>query len=103
MNSDILTTLEAAQYVRLGKPTLERARVTGEGPRYAKLGGAVRYRRADLDDWLASRLVASTSANTPSQPRLFRAAARNPVPLSTKQSDKPTNLNNSLPTTGGQS
>lgn len=103
MNSDILTTLEAAQYVRLGKPTLERARVTGEGPRYAKLGGAVRYRRADLDDWLASRLVASTSANSPSQPRLFRTAARDPVPLSTKQGHKPTNLNDSLPTTGGQS
>jgi excisionase family DNA binding protein len=63
MNSDILTTLEAAQYVRLGKPTLDKARVTGGGPRYAKLGGAVRYRRADLDDWLASRIVASTSAN----------------------------------------
>ena len=63
MDHDILTTLEAAQYVRLGKPTLERARVTGEGPRYAKLGGAVRYRRADLDAWLESRIVASTSAS----------------------------------------
>ena len=61
--ADILTTLEAAQYVRLGKPTLERARVTGEGPRYAKLGGAVRYRRADLDAWLSSRIVSSTSAS----------------------------------------
>lgn len=65
MNPDILTTLEAAHYVRLGKSTLERARVTGEGPRYANLGGSVRYRRADLDDWLASRLVTSTSASRP--------------------------------------
>lgn len=63
LNTDIMNTLEAAQYVRLGKPTLDRFRLTGEGPRFAKLGGAVRYRRADLDDWIASRLVASTSAN----------------------------------------
>ena len=62
MDNDVLTTVEAARYVRLGKPTLERFRLTGEGPRYAKLGGAVRYRRADLDQWLESRLVASTSA-----------------------------------------
>lgn len=61
MQSEILTTNEAAQYVRLGKPTLERFRLTGEGPRFAKLGGAVRYRKADLEEWLASRLFRSTS------------------------------------------
>ena len=61
MTTDILTTPEAAQYVRLGKPTLERFRLTGNGPQFCKLGGAVRYRRTDLDDWLASRLVRSTS------------------------------------------
>jgi excisionase family DNA binding protein len=59
--AEVMNTIEAAAYVRLGKPTLERFRVTGEGPRFAKLGGAVRYRRADLDDWLASRLIRSTS------------------------------------------
>lgn len=63
MNADVMNTIEAARYVRLGKPTLERFRLTGEGPRFAKLGGAVRYRRTDLDEWIASRLVASTSAN----------------------------------------
>lgn len=58
---DILNTREAAQYVRLGKPTLERFRISGEGPHYCKLGGAVRYRKADLDAWLESRRVRSTS------------------------------------------
>lgn len=62
MNTELLTTNEAAQYVRLGKPTLERIRVKGDGPLYCKLGGAVRYRRVDLDAWLESRLVSSTSA-----------------------------------------
>jgi excisionase family DNA binding protein len=57
----VLNTKEAADYVRLGKPTLERFRLTGDGPQYAKLGGAVRYRQADLDAWLESRLTTSTS------------------------------------------
>lgn len=61
MMIEILTTLEAARYVRLGKPTLERLRITGAGPRFLKLGGAVRYRKADLEDWLESRLTRSTS------------------------------------------
>jgi excisionase family DNA binding protein len=58
---DILNTREAAAYVRLAKPTLERFRVSGAGPRYAKCGGAVRYRKSDLDAWLESCLIHSTS------------------------------------------
>lgn len=57
----ILDTKEAAMYVRLGKPTLERLRLKGDGPKFCKLGSAVRYRQTDLDDWLESRLVRSTS------------------------------------------
>lgn len=60
----IMTVKEAAQYCRLSKPTLDRYRVSGEGPRFAKFGqgkGAVRYRKQDLDDWIASRIVRSTS------------------------------------------
>lgn len=60
-NSDVLDTREAAQFLRLSKYTLERFRVSGDGPRYAKLGGAVRYRRCDLDAWLSSRVIGSTS------------------------------------------
>ena len=60
-SGEILTTPEAANYVRLGKPTLDRLRLTGGGPKFAKLGGAVRYRKADLDAWLESKLVSSTS------------------------------------------
>lgn len=62
MDQDVLTTAEAARYVRLSKPTLERFRLTGEGPLYAKLGGAVRYRRSELDKWVDGRLIASTSS-----------------------------------------
>ncbi|QNN66437.1 helix-turn-helix domain-containing protein [Sphingomonas lutea] len=58
---ELYKTPEAAEFLRLGKPTLERLRLTGEGPRYCKLGGAVRYRRCDLEAWLESCLTRSTS------------------------------------------
>ncbi|MEP3226320.1 MAG: helix-turn-helix domain-containing protein [Parasphingorhabdus sp.] len=57
----ILDTGGAAQYLLLSKPTMERFRVTGKGPNYCKLGGAVRYRKSDLDAWLESRLTNSTN------------------------------------------
>ena len=58
---DVLKTRDAAAYVTLSKPTLERFRTSGDGPVYVKLGGAVRYRKTDLDEWLESRLTRSTS------------------------------------------
>jgi excisionase family DNA binding protein len=58
----LLTTKEAAAYLRLATPTLERFRLMGNGPAFCKMGDkAVRYREADLDDWVASRLRTSTS------------------------------------------
>ena len=64
MTNDILFTEEAADYVRLSKPTLERFRISGDGPKFLKLGGSVRYRKVDLDAWLESRVVNSTSEGT---------------------------------------
>lgn len=65
MTPEILDTAGAAQYLGLSIPTLDRYRLTGNGPRYAKLTpgnrGPVRYRRADLDAWMASKLISSTS------------------------------------------
>lgn len=58
---EVLNTPEAARYVRLSKPTLERFRISGDGPKFLKLGGAVRYRKVDLDAWLESRVTGSTS------------------------------------------
>jgi excisionase family DNA binding protein len=61
-----MNTREAASYLRLGKPTVERFRMTGQGPIYLKLGGAIRYRRCDLDAWLESCLIGSTSERSAS-------------------------------------
>lgn len=58
---ELLDTKAAAALVHLSPVTLERFRLTGEGPRFAKLGKAVRYRRSDLEEWVAARVIGSTS------------------------------------------
>jgi hypothetical protein len=62
---EIMTTEQAAQFLGLAVPTLERRRIEGSGPPYAKLSpgprGPVRYRREDLLAWVASKLIHSTS------------------------------------------
>ena len=59
--TDLLTTEEAARYPRLSPRTLERYRVTGEGPRFLKIGRRVLYRQSDLDEWLKNKSRRSTS------------------------------------------
>ena len=57
-----LTVLEAADYLRLSKRTLERLRCSGLGPKFVKCGGrSIRYRQTDLDQWISQRVVRSTS------------------------------------------
>ena len=57
----LLTQREAAAQLRLSQRTLERFRVSGGGPTYIKAGRLVRYREQDLEKWIASRVVGSTS------------------------------------------
>jgi predicted DNA-binding transcriptional regulator AlpA len=59
---EIFDTQAAATHCGLSKPTLERYRLTGDGPAFLKIGRkSVRYRLEDLNDWLVSRLRKSTS------------------------------------------
>jgi len=54
MPSELLTTREAAGYLRLAITTLEHWRLEGRGPRWIRLSiRQIRYRRADLESWLA--------------------------------------------------
>ena len=55
LNSD-----EAADFLGLQRTTLEAWRCRGGGPRFVKLGRAVRYRQADLDGWIESRVRENT-------------------------------------------
>ena len=57
----LLPVAEAATYVSLSASTLNRLRVSGGGPRYAKLAGKVLYDVRDLDRWVEDSKRASTS------------------------------------------
>ena len=54
---DIFSTVEAAAYLGLAVSTLNKWRCYGEGPKYLKLGRAVRYRKQELDQFLSLNLV----------------------------------------------
>lgn len=56
-----LRTAQAAAYLNLSKSTLEKLRLAGGGPRYAKLGKICTYTVVDLDAWADARLRSSTS------------------------------------------
>lgn len=56
-----LTPKKAASYLGISEAALRLWRSRGEGPRFFRAGEKlVRYRRADLDAWIESRL--STTA-----------------------------------------
>ena len=58
----IFRTPEAANYLGLAASTLEKKRLTGDGPRFVKISGrAVGYDIQDLDLWLDGRKRNSTS------------------------------------------
>ena len=57
----LLDQREAAGFLRLSQRTLERLRVSGLGPKFVKCGRSVRYQKSHLDEWIASRVVRSTS------------------------------------------
>ena len=59
--SMLLNTDQAAQRLGLSPRTLERYRVTGEGPEYLKIGRAVRYIASALERWLKGCTRRSTS------------------------------------------
>ena len=57
----LLNTEEAAKRLGLSPRTLERYRVSGEGPEFLKLGRAVRYAVSKLNRWLERCTRRSTS------------------------------------------
>ena len=56
-----LNTGEAAEWLSLSPRTLDRYRVSGEGPVFHRFGGRVRYQVADLEAWASARRRLSTS------------------------------------------
>ena len=63
--SQLLTTKEAAEFLRLKPHTLENMRSEGKGPIFTKLGGRVFYHRADLKTWLRESRRRSSRGEKP--------------------------------------
>ena len=60
-NSMYLDTKKAARYLGLSNRTLEKFRLTGEGPVFRKFGRRCLYSLNDLEAWAESRRRRSTS------------------------------------------
>lgn len=54
-DGDILTLDEVAAYLKAGKRTVYRLAASGEIPAF-KLGGTWRFRRSELDQWIAASI-----------------------------------------------
>jgi predicted DNA-binding transcriptional regulator AlpA len=64
MTKRIVRTPAASEYIGLAVSTLEKKRLTGDGPPFIRLGGrAVGYLVDDLDRWILEQRRASTSAD----------------------------------------
>ena len=61
----VLRTPQAADYCGFSPRTLEKLRLTGDGPPFVRLGArAIGYLVDDVDAWLTSRRCTSTSEDT---------------------------------------
>jgi hypothetical protein len=56
-----LNPKEAAVYLRSSASTLAKLRVYGGGPVFCRIARAIRYRKSDLDDFMARSCARSTS------------------------------------------
>jgi predicted DNA-binding transcriptional regulator AlpA len=57
----LLRSADAAKFLDLSTSTLAKRRMTGDGPRFVKFGGAVRYDLKDLQEFVARSVRRSTS------------------------------------------
>jgi predicted DNA-binding transcriptional regulator AlpA len=60
-DEEFLDTPAAVKLIKLSASTLTKLRLTGDGPRYLKLGRRVVYSRAALIEWMHERECGSTS------------------------------------------
>ncbi len=62
-SAELLTTREVAKLLRIDPSTVARWRAQGQGPRWIRVAlRTVRYRRSDVDRFLADRIRTSTAA-----------------------------------------
>jgi hypothetical protein len=57
----LLDVKAAAAYLGVGQSTLNKARVSGAGPKYSKILGRVMYRQEELDRFVKQNELKSTA------------------------------------------
>lgn len=57
----LFTAAEAAQILKVSQSWLAKARMRGDGPLFIKVGRAIRYSEAALQQWMRSQQRLSTS------------------------------------------
>lgn len=58
----LLSVGEAAEYLNLSRATLDKWRIQGGGPEFARIGGRIFYRRSILEQFIAGNTYPHTSA-----------------------------------------
>ena len=58
----LLSVTQAADFLGLSRATLDKWRIQGGGPVFARIGGRIFYRRVTLEEFIASRTYPHTSA-----------------------------------------
>jgi len=59
----LFSTQQAAAYFGISHRTLESWRISGNGPRFIKLGRLVKYNQSDLDEYISNQTRFNTSSN----------------------------------------
>jgi hypothetical protein len=62
---DLLTAAETAQILRCSLRTLDRERAVGIGCPFVRLGGRIRYRRSDIDAFVAANVRGDATGIVP--------------------------------------
>jgi len=62
---ELLNERDVARTVGMSLASVRRWRLRHEGPRYIKIGAAVRYRLQDVRGWLESRPTGGESVEKP--------------------------------------
>ncbi|MDA8119403.1 MAG: helix-turn-helix domain-containing protein [Gammaproteobacteria bacterium] len=62
-DGEILTLDEVAAYLKAGRKTVYRLAQQGQIPSF-KLGGTWRFRRTELDRWIAAQIAEKTQDKT---------------------------------------
>src|SRR5262245_16799732 len=64
--TELLTALETARFLRCSLRTLDRERADGRGCPFVRIGGRIRYRRADVDAFVAAHVRGRATEAVPS-------------------------------------